>query len=331
MISVIIPVYNGEKYIEKSVLSVIQQSYKDVELVVVNDGSTDSTEKILKDIWEQYSPKGKIINIENSGAAHARNVGLDNISGEYFCLLDSDDYLDTDIFESVFLFSNDFDICYYGYKDVDIYGRLRRDYNQDFSYIDNLTGVDAAILKLKRDIWLCHGNVVYKSNIRIIHDIKYIEGYVHGEDFCFITSMLSASSNVRCLNRSGVNITYREDSVMHSDYRENFIDAVNIISYLKDKIMTIEKARLSKDLFDYIDINQMDLICYVAKKIISSCNIGYRKKLEKLELLPNIDGKILENCINKISRMKTVEYFVFKNNKMLYFLLVKLFCMLKRR
>lgn len=324
-ISVIIPVYNGEKYIKKSVMSVINQTYRDVELIVVNDGSTDLTEHILSEIWGKYNPKGKIINIARSGAAHARNIGLENISGEYFCLLDSDDYLDIDIFEAVFSSYSNFDICYYGYKDIDIYGRLRRNYFQDFSYEDNLTGIEAAILKLKKYIWLCHGNAIYKNDIRKKYDIKYVEGYIHGEDFCFITSILVAAHDVRCLMRSGVNITYREDSVMHSDYSESFIDAVNIIIFLKNKIMLIDDAKNNKKLFDYIDINQMDLICYVAKKIISSSNFSYREKLRMISSIPNIDRDILQNNMHNINKKKYIEYYIFRNSKILYFIIANLF------
>ena len=88
-VSVIIPVYNSEKYIEQTIDSVLNQTYKNIEIIVINDGSIDNTEKIL----ESYVNKNQIIYIkkENGGPAAARNLGIKQAQGEYVAFLDSDD------------------------------------------------------------------------------------------------------------------------------------------------------------------------------------------------------------------------------------------------
>lgn len=95
MISVIIPAYNCEKYIEKAVHSVFAQTYSDIELVVVNDGSSDKTREVLTKLKTDYSNKQfQVIDTENRGVSAARNTGLSRANGEYVAFLDSDDWLE---------------------------------------------------------------------------------------------------------------------------------------------------------------------------------------------------------------------------------------------
>lgn len=99
MISVILNVYNGEKYINKCLDSIIKQTYKDLEIVVVNDGSTDKTLNILK----KYKDKRiRVINQKNMGLSLSRNVGIENASGEYLYFVDVDDYLELDALEYLY-------------------------------------------------------------------------------------------------------------------------------------------------------------------------------------------------------------------------------------
>ena len=99
MVSIILNVYNGEKYIKKCLDSIINQTFKDIEIIIVNDGSTDNTNKILK----TYKDKRiKIINQENMGLSLSRNVGIDNAKGEYLYFVDVDDYLEKDAIEYLY-------------------------------------------------------------------------------------------------------------------------------------------------------------------------------------------------------------------------------------
>ncbi|RND00664.1 glycosyltransferase family 2 protein [Lysinibacillus halotolerans] len=115
-VSVIMPVYNGEKYIKLAINSVLNQSYKDIELIVVDDGSTDSTAVIVKKIIEDNKLFDlKYLYQENKGPSVARNVGIENAKGEYIALLDSDDYYHRDkIYEHInYLLKNpNIDIAY---------------------------------------------------------------------------------------------------------------------------------------------------------------------------------------------------------------------------
>ena len=97
LISVIVPVYNVEEYVEKCVLSIINQTYKNLEIILVDDGSTDNSGKICDEIAIKDN-RIKVIHKKNGGLSDARNVGIDIAKGDYLGFVDSDDYIDPDMY-----------------------------------------------------------------------------------------------------------------------------------------------------------------------------------------------------------------------------------------
>ena len=97
-ISIVVPVYNVEKYLDVCLQSIVEQTFRDFEVVTVNDGSTDGSLKILQE-WAKKDSRIKVINQENKGVSAARNAGLDVAQGEYICFIDSDDYVHPQLLE----------------------------------------------------------------------------------------------------------------------------------------------------------------------------------------------------------------------------------------
>ena len=110
-ISVVVPVYNTEKYLHRCLDSLVNQNFKDIEIVCVNDGSTDNSLKILNEYAEKDS-RVKVVNQENQGVSEARNTGIKNSSAKYISFVDSDDYVDPKIYEKGYelISSNDADV-----------------------------------------------------------------------------------------------------------------------------------------------------------------------------------------------------------------------------
>lgn len=113
MISIIVPVYNSEKYIDRCLDSILNQTYKDLEIVLVNDGSNDQSLKILEN-YALRDTRIKVVNQENKGVAAARNTGLDNATGDYILYVDSDDWIENNMVERMVELSANADIVFCG-------------------------------------------------------------------------------------------------------------------------------------------------------------------------------------------------------------------------
>lgn len=186
-ISVIIPVYNVKKYLAECLDSVLNQTFQDFEIICVDDGSTDNSLDILK----KYAEKDKRIKIfsqKNKGLSGARNTGLENISGEYCYFLDSDDYIENDLFEYAMKVFDTFDIDYFAFRslpfgeddeitqsvdDMRNYLRLKR---------DGLFDLDFEIgLNTNIQVW----SKIFKTSIIKNNNLKFIEGLLY-EDIYFM-------------------------------------------------------------------------------------------------------------------------------------------------
>lgn len=100
-ISIIIPIYNVEKYIEKCLESIKEQTYKNLEIILINDGSTDESEKICKEIIKN-DERFILISTANYGVSHARNIGLNRVTGNYVIFIDSDDWIEKNMIEELY-------------------------------------------------------------------------------------------------------------------------------------------------------------------------------------------------------------------------------------
>lgn len=112
LISVVITVYNKEKYIEECILSIINQTYQNLEILVINDGSTDKSLELIK-LYEKKDNRIKIICTNNQGCSNARNVGINNFTGEYLIFIDGDDVCMPNMIKSMYssLTNYNADIC----------------------------------------------------------------------------------------------------------------------------------------------------------------------------------------------------------------------------
>lgn len=140
-ISVIVPVYNAEKYLDRCICSVIEQSYEDWEMILINDGSTDESMKII-DKYKNFDSRIVSLNQKNAGPGVARNNGIKAASGDYIVFLDSDDYIDSDYFSLLNKRSNDCDVVFIDVLQVDSNDHvLRKEYMSKYKKwsVDRIT------------------------------------------------------------------------------------------------------------------------------------------------------------------------------------------------
>lgn len=125
-VSVIIPCYNVEAYIEKTIDSLYAQTYQNFEVVFINDGSTDETITFLQKCYEKWPERTQIITVENGGLSQARNLGIEKATGKFVIFLDGDDYIENDYVETLYFTAkeNNCEMVLSGQKKVDEYGNV---------------------------------------------------------------------------------------------------------------------------------------------------------------------------------------------------------------
>ena len=129
LVTVVLPVYNVEQYLDRCINSVVNQTYKNLEIILVDDESPDNCPKMC-DEWAKMDSRIKVIHKKNQGLGYARNTGIDNATGEYIYFVDSDDYIALDTIELAYkaAVENNADIVTFGYNQVDSNGNIQKSY-----------------------------------------------------------------------------------------------------------------------------------------------------------------------------------------------------------
>ncbi len=219
-VSVIIPVYNTEKYLFKCLMSVVQQTLKEIEIIIVNDGSTDNSNKIIKNFADNDS-RIKVIKQKNQKQGAARNSGIKAAIGEYIGFIDSDDYIDPDFFEKLYLEAskNDADIAC-----VNILKHKGEYKKYNVKYAKKLRAVE-----INKKIKLCSDkkgrffycmNKIYKTSVLKGNKIFFPENCLH-EDVPFAIKVIYFSKRIISLPDIAYHYVQRPDSTCKSkDIRE---------------------------------------------------------------------------------------------------------------
>lgn len=218
LISVIIPAYNSSKFIRKSIESVLNQTYKSFEIIVINDGSTDNTLEVLTDISNSID-NVKIYTIENGGASKARNKGLLYATGDLIYFLDSDDTLNSRAFEILVraLEENNADIVvstrYYKINEGDTKKQITKLIPNKMKIEDPVKYSIECLIGLGRG-WRTHGSI-FKRELITQNNIKYYEGII-AEDFLFNMDYLKVCKKIAFIDYPSENYLVRKNSVSRS-------------------------------------------------------------------------------------------------------------------
>lgn len=210
IVSVIIPVYNVEKYIEKCVTSVLEQTFDDFEIIVVIDGSTDGSEAKARKLQEENPEKIIIINQENRGLGGARNTGIINARGEYLLFVDSDDYIEKNLLADAVetLKSENSDVVIFDFDYVDESGELLK--RESAVPMGNAEfAVMPGVLTASPCVW----NKLYKKTLFTENGIFYPDR-LWFEDLATTPRILSETAKISYLAKPYYNYVQRSDSIM---------------------------------------------------------------------------------------------------------------------
>ena len=311
MISVIVPVYNVERYIDKCIKSIINQTYKDIEIILVNDGSLDNSGKIC-DYYAIKDKRIKVIHKKNGGLSDARNTGLDVAKGQYIVFLDSDDWVDKYFLEKLYNLSDkyDADIVCCNFKnvysenedlhhsnDIKLYSNM-----EALNYLYTNDGIKMVIA------W----NKMYKAELFKVN--RYPIGKIHEDEF-LTPKLIYESKKIVCTEDELIYYRQTDNSITNSKFNKKRLDAIEALVnrrdfFKKNNFIQLYKKNNKKLFFlliqyhisvrkSNININQKEEILDIIKNyinIIDIKNLNFKSKI--ILFIFNIYPKALDYVLS---------------------------------
>lgn len=226
-VSVIIPVYNCARYIGNTLNSVINQDFRDFEIIVIDDGSTDNSLQVINETLKGCDVSYKIIHQENGGVSVARNRGIDVSSGDYLVFVDGDDYIKPNHLSQLYYGIEDFGLIQFVKKDGDT---LSVPDHFDFEYISTEEFIRK---ELKMEILFNFFQLMYKADIIKNNNVRFTPGVVYGEDTEFALKALIHGRRIHVSNEVTYYYIQRTDSAIRTTEFRRF-EIVDIFEGLVD-------------------------------------------------------------------------------------------------
>lgn len=291
--SLIIPAYNVEKYIKKCLDSVLNQTYNNYEIIIINDGSTDNTSKILESY--KSNKKIKIINQENKGLSNARNTGVSNAKGDYILFIDSDDFIEKELLEILNKTINDEDLVRFQIRILDETNKIIKEYKEET--FNNLNGIEA-FNKLSKynlvELAVCYA---YKKDTFLKNNYKFEEKTYH-EDFGLIPYIIISSKKVTSINYIGYNYLQRKNSIMNNtDYEKEIKKSNDVLKHYKNLI------KWSQNIEGDLTIYKSFIANSVILKSLNLKEKDYKNYIKKLKEYKVYDDLLTNNKENKIKKI----------------------------
>lgn len=232
-VSVIVPVYNVEKYLERCLNSILKQTLTDIEIICVNDGSTDNSGYIL----EEYQSNGKIkiINQENAGLSEARNTGLKYAQGEYVSFIDSDDFIDKNFIETLY------DTAKKENADIACAGIIRENDKKktvliEYPEYNSATDIKGKFKLVNSPKYNFVWNKIYRKSSLVENNIKFVSGMIY-EDMWFTPDVLEKLGEIVVCPNTYYHYWKHENSLIKGDCDKYRADKILGSEYLRNKCL----------------------------------------------------------------------------------------------
>lgn len=245
LVSIIMPVYNAAEYIKQSLDSIVDQSYKNYELIIIDDASEDNSLVIINEfIKEQPQIKVKIINNNyNQGQSKGYNEGLKHSSGKYVCYLAADDTYKSDfIMLMVSKIDCGFDLVYCGYDEIDVKTNTTTFYQEKRKFLDNSTDIINGYLF--GTTHFSHASAMYRKDFLIKNRIFYNENCRLGEDIEFVSNLLLKRPLCSSVPYSLYEYRRRVKSVTNTLNTSKINSCLSALNRIQENVPTIRKKIL---------------------------------------------------------------------------------------
>lgn len=221
LLSIIVPVFNVEQYLDRCIESIVNQTYQNIEIILIDDGSTDLSGDLC-DKWAEIDKRIIVIHKENGGLSSARNVGIKIANGDYLGFVDSDDFIDINMYREMM------DAAIEQRKDIACCGRIvdlgkseKQEFcNESMEIFDTKTAIREVLLLNKMDVSAC--DKIYRKHL--FNKVFYPEGII-SEDAAIIFRILHTSNGVVHTGKPYYHYVFREQSISKSKYTHKKYDA----------------------------------------------------------------------------------------------------------
>ena len=279
LVSIIIPIYNVEEFVEKCLKSVINQTYKNVEIILIDDGSKDNSKQIC-DNYAKIDNRIKVIHKKNEGVSKARNIGLDIAKGEYIAFVDADDYIEKNYIEELYNLSieTNADITICGVKDEDYAGNIFNESNEITKKL-NREEMLKELLNEKYFFSVCWAKFYKKETIA---NIRFNENMKIAEDLEFLYKLLD-NINVVYIDtvKKLYHFLFREGSATRQGFNENWNKEIKLCK------------NIINDVFEkYPDIQEYAVKRYF--RVVMDCMINELKTFNNKTTINYLKNKFLE-------------------------------------
>ena len=315
LISIIVPVYNVEKYLNKCIDSIINQTYKNLEIILVDDGSLDNSGKICNEYAEKDS-RIKVIHKENGGVSSARNKGLEIANGEWVAFVDSDDWIENNFCEVLLNNAIEYkvDIVLCGYNRVSL-SNIDKIRNTKKIIELNANEYLINVLNPQTGFGFCHMKLYKRKNIR---NIKFKEGLLVGEDALFNEQVSKKIKKAIFVEESLYNYRINNNSVVRKfdkNYSNKYLKSIKI-----NKEYIFENYKSNKEVIQ----NYYNFVAYHVLLIaVNYCYNKENKEKNKMNLLkkvlniPEFKAGIKKSNYENLSITRKITLFTIKHR--LYF------------
>lgn len=299
-VSIIVPIYNAEKYLNRCIDSILNQTLKDIEVILVNDGSRDKSLEIMQNYQKEYPNIIKLITIENSGAANARNVGITLAQGEYVGFVDSDDYVDINMYEKMYKKAkkenSEMVVSAYfiqkGDKKTSRQKGHLEQYNQNVLENPNIFIYGVPYL------W----NKIFKKDLIETNDIKFGKLRIF-EDLEFVYKLYIKANKISKVDEELYYYVKDNEQSLTARFNSKFLDIIPAIKHLK-------QYYIENNCYEILE----DRVIYTAlKHIYIRCKMNVQFKDLKLKF--DYINKVFEFLNQEFPNWKTHKFYFDIKNK----------------
>lgn len=294
-LSIIIPAYNSEKYIEKNLMFLERQTSDNFEVIVVDDGSSDNTCEVSEVCLEKFKINHRVIRCEkNKGQSVARNIGIKHSKGEYLLFLDSDDFVESNLVQILESYVCDTpDIVFFDYKRIKSDDSINSRVEQRFEFNKLKLGLDVFYSYKNNEIRLWTGSLIYNKNFLKEKGLKFLEGAHGAEDLNFMFKALLSSNKVKGIEESLVFYYQREDSLTN---KPNIYRNITVMKSMEDVVTFLKDKNLDENLKTVIEKEFM--VEHIMYQVLGYLNSETKEDTLRILRDPNVKKYLKKSTLN---------------------------------